>query len=216
LSEAPGSNLSLLDVYYIMQMCPFDTALRTGFSNPTDATFGNVKQSPFCQLFTGDEWAMFEYAGDLGLYYDYGYGNSNGPAEGSGYVQELLSRLTSKATDSVGVSSSFPLNKPFYIDFTHDDEMIAIFSALQLFPDARDTPLSLTTPDASRSFFTSKLVPFAAKMVVEKMECDSDIFGNQKEYIRLLINDQVQTLDFCDSDEDGLCELSAFVNALQG
>jgi hypothetical protein len=185
-------------------------------------------------LFTDEEWGMFEYAGDVGMYYGYGYvflsfpaippnllsstvihyfpryGSSDGASNGAGYVDELISRLTSTPTGSVKEDpTNFPLKKPLYADFSHDDQMTSIFTALKLFPDAKANPLSLTTPDPNRSFVASKLVPFAGKMVVEKMSC------NGKEYVRLFVNDQVQKLEFCGSGDDGVCELGAFVDGLK-
>lgn len=43
---------------------------------------------------------------------------------------------------------------------------------------------------------------------MEKLRC-----GDDGEYIRILVNDAVQPLEFCGANEDGLCTLGAFVES---
>jgi hypothetical protein len=50
--------------------------------------------SSFCNLFTKKEWKGFQYRWDLFWWYYGSYGSSTAKAQGIGYVQELLSRLT--------------------------------------------------------------------------------------------------------------------------
>jgi hypothetical protein len=45
-------------------------------------------------------------------------------------------------------------------------------------------------------------------MVTERLEC-----GYVKEYVRILVNDELQPLKFCGAGGDGLCELGAFVES---
>ena len=63
---------------------------------------------------------------------DYGYGQPTGRAQGIGYVQELIARLTNQyiyaSNSSVNSTitnnpTDFPLGRPFYADFSHDDIM---------------------------------------------------------------------------------------------
>jgi hypothetical protein len=49
---APGAKLNADDVWNLMSVCPIETQLRQA-------------PSPFCALFTKDEWAQFEYQGDV-------------------------------------------------------------------------------------------------------------------------------------------------------
>lgn len=66
---------------------------------------------------------------DLSLWYGNGPGNPSASAQGIGYVQELVSRLTKtritefkNTVNSTIVTSNvtFPLNQPIYVDATHD------------------------------------------------------------------------------------------------
>lgn len=63
---APGAQLKHKDIANLMNLCPFET-------------IAHERISPWCGLFSEEEWASYEYHGDL---YDY-YGN--GCAEFSTY-----------------------------------------------------------------------------------------------------------------------------------
>ena len=60
------------------------------------------------------------------------------------------------------------------------------------------------------------MVPFAGRMVIEKLECSTTsgrTVPDVKEMIRILVQDKIQPLDFCGADNDGLCTLDAFVES---
>ncbi|KAJ6502122.1 phytase [Mycena sanguinolenta] len=204
---APGANLSDIETSALISLCAFHTAA----SSPATDTL-----SPFCALFAPFEFTSFDYYFDLDKYYNTGYGAAGGlgRVQGVGYTNELLARLTrSPVRDETQTNrtldtdpATFPLNRTIYADFSHDNTMIAIFGALGLFRQAQ--PLSTTGPDASRTWRTHEMVPFGGRMVVEKLACDDE------EYVRILINDALQPLDFCAAkDRIGLCTLSAFVQS---
>jgi len=100
---------------------------------------------------------------------------------------------------------TFPLNRTLYADFSHDNEMIAIYAAMGLFRQ----PLSPdpSQPDPQRTWRVSHMVPFSARMAVEKLLC------GRKEYVRVFVNDALQPLDFCGAVEHGLCTLEGFVES---
>ncbi|KZV69047.1 phytase [Peniophora sp. CONT] len=197
-AAAPGANLSDSDTLTLMDMCPFDTL-----------SSGNA--SPFCDLFTAEEYVSYEYYYDLDKYYGTGPGNALGPVQGVGYVNELLARLTGQAVQDETQTNrtldsnptTFPLNRTFYADFSHDNTMVPIFAALGLFNSTALDPLK---PDENRLWVDSKLVPFSGHMTVEKLACSG------KEAVRVLVNDAVQPLEFC-GGVDGVCELAAFVES---
>lgn len=152
------------------------------------------------------------------------YGQKLGRVQGVGYVNELLARLTGqRVTDNTQTNrtldsspATFPLDRAFYADFSHDNEMIAIYAALGLFRQhqlANET-LHPTSPDPSRTWIASSLVPFGARMVVEKMECDARNTVPAGTYVRIFVNDALQPLEFCagtDKTDVGMCSLEAFV-----
>ncbi len=138
--------------------------------------------------------------------------------QGVGYVNELIARrrLTNSAVKDAtqtnrtldGSPSTFPLDRTVYADFSHDNQMISIYSAMGLFRPAQ--PLSTTTSDPRRTWLVSKLVPFAAKLVTERLECGGE---HKESFVRILVNDVLQPLEFCGGDGDGLCGLDAFVQS---
>jgi hypothetical protein len=93
--------------------------------------------------------------------------------------------------------------------------MTAIYAAIGLFNQTtiHVGDLNPTRPDPRRTWIASRLVPFSGRMVTEKLQCKA-AHGQEAEYVRILVNDVAQPLEFCGSG-NGLCTLSAFV-ASQG
>lgn len=132
-----------------------------------------------------------------------------------------------------------------YVDFSHGSAMVAIISAMGLFNRDSTSMLSVgggggildpRVADENRAWIASKIVPFSAKLVVERLDCGlplTRIFGKHEErgmghrqkrwreegqkgsvYVRILMNDAVQMPNFCEGfDEDGLCSLPDFVKS---
>lgn len=91
--------------------------------------------------------------------------------------------------------------------------MISIYAAIGLF---QDKPLDPGLPDLKRTWSVAKMVPYAGRMITEKVECRipiRDVGVRMTEYVRILVNDAVQPLKFCGAGRDGLCELDAFVRS---
>ncbi|KAJ7256493.1 phytase [Mycena haematopus] len=205
---APSANLSDTETSALISLCAFHTAAS---DIPADTL------SPFCALFTPSDFASFDYYYDLDKYYYTGYGAARGlgRVQGVGYTNELLARLTHlPVRDETQTNrtldadlATFPLNRTIYADFSHDNAIVAIFSALGLF--RQPYPLSTAGPDPQRTWRTHEMVPFSGRMVVEKLTC-----GDGGEYVRILVNDALQPLNFCASKDDvGICTLSAFVQS---
>ena len=74
------------------------------------------------------------------------YSQQLGHMQRVGYVNELLARLThrlvSDRTQTNGTLDSdgetFPLGRGIYADFSHDNEMVAIYAAVGRFRQGRD------------------------------------------------------------------------------
>jgi hypothetical protein len=226
---APGANITQDNIMPLMSLCSFETLARQ-------------KTSLWCWVFKPKEYDQFEYWTDLEKYYFTGYvatsllgfgvdtvpssyGHPLGPVQGIGYINELIARLTNTPvkdntqTNHTTTSNRllFPLDRTIYADFTHDNSMMAVYSALGLFDDRRDGPSSAiimdpTKPHKRRSWYTSRLTPFASRMVVERLQCHQE--DNQmKTRVRILVNDAVAPLPFCGDLGDGICDLDAFVRS---
>ncbi|KAG9234958.1 histidine phosphatase superfamily [Amylocarpus encephaloides] len=209
-SNLPGVNFTTATTIDMMDLCPFNTV-----ASPT----GEI--SPFCALFTEIEWNQYDYYQSLGKYYGYTWGNPLGATQGVGFANELLARLTNtpvKDHTSTNYTldsapSTFPLggSTSLYADFSHDNDMTAIFGALGLYNNTR--PLLNTTIEDVREmggFSASWTVPFAARAYFEKLDC----VGASEEYVRVLVNDRVLPLEMCGGDSLGRCTLSSFVDSM--
>ncbi|KAI9070321.1 acid phosphatase [Trametes sanguinea] len=207
---APGAELTNDDVFHLMAMCPFDSVAKE-------------TMSPFCAMFTEDEFRAFEYHGDLEKYYKTGYGEKLGPIQGVGYVNELLARLTGtpvKDHTTHNSSLEFPLDRTVYADFTHENLMIAVYAAMGLFNVTEPLdPRHMPSPDhkdpSGQSWIASRMVPFSSRMVTERLACVRPDYNEEEKigtYVRVLVNDEVQPLEFC-GGEEGLCELEKFVES---
>lgn len=122
--------------------------------------------------------------------------------------------------------------KGVYADFSHDNDMMTVFAALELY---NSTTLLLPTDtrlerndERLAGYAAAYAVPFGARMFVEKMTCGS---GNNKEekagkeegkekekereMVRVILNDRVIPLQSCGADELGRCELSRWIESLE-
>ncbi|KAI0686380.1 phytase [Cytidiella melzeri] len=215
-TAAPGVNLTTTEVFNLISLCPFDTIF-------------NFKKSPRCTLFEQFLVALPGFAcnGDLNKFYGTGYGQPLGPVQGVGYINKLFSRLThSPVHDSTQTNRTldsspltFPLTRSLYANFTQDDEIAAIVSAMGLFRQPR--PLNPTNPNPGRTWKASTIVPFLGRVVVERLACTArtgpGVLGLRKRTVDgkvcVLVQDEVQHMEFCEADKDGVCTLDAFVKS---
>jgi hypothetical protein len=262
-NDAPGGQLGDLDVEQYIPLYLKDATARmqqyapAGFSFNVNDTYamqsicayesGYIGSSSFCSLFTLDEWTGFESSLDQEYYYDYSFGNPTGRAQGIGYLQELIARLTNEFITSSNSSvnstitnnaKDFPLGRPFYADFSHDDILISVMTAMSL--DYFKDPPSLTAypPDPKRKFILSRITPFTARLITEVIGCASpdptaqpaartQYYPGQYGYspakathkfIRMRLNSGILPLTTirgggCAGRTDGLCALDSFLKS---
>lgn len=201
-----GLELNQDHLYSMQQLCSYDTV-----------AFG---RSDFCGLFTQQEWLDYEYAWDLAFYGGYGPGATVGKAQGVGWLNEFMSRLTKTKWDESTQTTenrtlntnerAFPVDRNFYADFTHDSTIAGVLAAMSL-PDF-EHPMPVHQPDRQRKYRTSTLVPFGARLVFEEISCAAE------GYVRMLLNEAIVPLDQlprCQSRVDGLCAREDFIKALE-
>ncbi|KAK0243834.1 phosphoglycerate mutase-like protein [Armillaria nabsnona] len=202
-----GYNLTIEDTYVLQQMCAYET-VALGYSQ-------------FCTLFTEEEWEGFDYALDLSFWYNSAFGSPVGRVQGTGYVQELVARLTQERIKEHRLSTNatldddpttFPFGNSLYVDATHEVVVLNIITALNLTTLAATGPLPYDHIPENRSFKVSELAPFATNMQFQLLECTS-VPGQQ---IRIVINDGVVPLTGikgCPDQKDGMCPVETFVAA---
>ncbi|KAH9050588.1 phytase [Lactarius hengduanensis] len=173
---APGANLSNKDTYNLMSLCAFHSQ-------------ATMTPSPFCGLFTSEEFRGFEYFGDVDKFYDNGHGGNLGRVRGVGYPVRDNTQ-TNRTLDAS--PETFPLDRTLYADFSHYNTMVSIYSALGLFRQylLPGQKLNPGDPSSLRTWILSNMVPFGGRMVVERLK----------------------PLKFCGGVR-GLCELHAFVES---
>ena len=207
-ADLPGANLSMDQTIYMMDLCPFNTV-----------AYEDGIISPFCAFFSEAEWRSYNYYETLNKYYGFSYGNPLGPTQGVGFANELIARLTNTyIQDHTSTNhtldddpATFPLGRKLYADFSHDNDMTAIFSALGLYNNTVPLPNNtIVEAEAASGYSASWTVPFAARAYVEKMQCH----GQSEELARVMVNDRVLPLTQCGGDELGRCTLSKFVASL--
>lgn len=156
------------DTYAMQSICAYEN--------------GYIGMSDFCNLFTLEEWESFEQTLDIEYYYDYSFGAPTGRAQGVGYQQELLARLTKQyiTSSNSSVNSSldnnaaqFPLGSPFYADFTHDDIIVSVLTSMSVDYFREHPSLTQVPPDPSRHFILSKMTPFGGRLITEVIGCNS-------------------------------------------
>lgn len=143
------------------------------------------------------------------------YGQKLWRVQGVGYANELLARPTgtpvqdetqTNHTHTLDESPiTFPLDRTFHADLSHDNQMISIYSALGFFVQPHD--IDPVRPEKRRTWKDSRMVPFSGRMITEKLACHGKT-GIKK---RALVSDAVQPLAFCGARADGLCALANFV-----
>ncbi|KAG8816269.1 hypothetical protein FRC17_000379 [Serendipita sp. 399] len=212
-----GYALSVEDLFAMQMLCAYET-VALGYSS-------------FCPLFTEEEWEGFEYTNDLYFWYESGFGSPVARALGSGYVLELLSRLTqipirssssqpTKSSSTFSVNTTldadplmFPLDQPLYVDATHDVILLYVITALNLTTLARDGSPSPDKMRRERTWVSSRIAPFASNMHIQLLSC-SDPQLEHDTQIRIILNDGVVALtgvEGCPHQKDGMCPLSTFI-----
>lgn len=219
----PGLNLTDDLTFGMQSLCAYETV--------------GLGTSPFCQLFTEEEWLGFEYTLDLEFWGDYSFGSQTGRAQGVGLAQDVLARLTNTTIAPADVtmqntsllnSTYFPLDQPLYFDFTHDDVIVSILTALN-YTQVLGEQLTGTSANASRTYKLSHVTPYAARLVFEVADCTADARANTststnastgltQSVIRTLLNDALVPMSEaqgCTPRPDGGCLLHEFVTYQQ-
>jgi len=208
--QLPGANMSLEETVNMMDLCPFNTV-----------TSVKTRLSRFCHLFSKQEWEAYEYYESVDKWYAFGPGNPLASTQGVGYVNELIARLTKtpvkdKTTTNSTLDSNpttFPLDRPLYADFTHDNTLMTVYGALGLYTNDTVLPSDrILPPTKAGGYSASWAVPFAARMYVEKMQCGTD---HDVELVRVLVNDRVVAPKGCKADKLGRCKVDDFVKGLE-
>jgi hypothetical protein len=220
-----------IDIFAMQSLCAYE--------------YGALSSSDFCSLFTINEWRAYEQGLNLAFYNTYGLGNGTGRAQGIGYVEELIARLNHQLI-TVSYSSvnstldsseqTFPLNQPFYLDMSHDNNIASVLAALSI-DYFREDLSQIFPPPFNQHYRVSRMTPFAARLITEKIGCvssspvatnstrteySSSQYGYSSasatnKFVRMRLNNGIIPLDtirggFCSVGRtDGLCPMNNFL-----
>ncbi|ORY74618.1 histidine phosphatase superfamily [Protomyces lactucae-debilis] len=178
-----GIAWTLADTVALQTLCAYET--------------NALGYSDFCELFTMQEFRDFDYGESIWFQQSTGFGAATGRAQGIGWVNEMLRRIEKSPLDLTTLSSEnttldgskvfFPIDQAIYVDFTHDSVIAAVLTALDFEQFSAWLP-STGPQDSNERWSTSRLTPFAARLVVELIECDDG------EYIHFMLNGQTVSL----------------------
>jgi len=160
----------------------------------------------------------------LSFYYSQGFGSPVAAAQGKGYLQQFLARLTDTPIDEsdsannktfTGSSTYFPTNQSIYADATHEVVVLDTLTALNLTALYAGGPLDLKERTEGQ-FSASRVVPFGTHLVVQILECSS---CKETKQIRFIVNDAVvpihDSYEGCEWNRDGMCAFDTVMTAWQ-
>ncbi|KXH33488.1 multiple inositol polyphosphate phosphatase, partial [Colletotrichum salicis] len=221
-------NLTLTqsDVSQIPYLCGFESQI-TG------------RLSPWCDIFSDEEFLQYEYFQDLRYYYGVGLGTDVPKTMMTPYLNALMDifvqgpSVTGKREDG----SAFNLPK-LLVSFLNDGQLNQLVAASGVFDEQR--PLSSTHKDDSRPFVSSRFTTMRGTIAFERLNCvgagnstnvnatrfaqrtppirrsnctqpSPPIQDNQNAtYIRIRLNDAVYPIPTCNSGPGSSCQLEDY------
>ena len=178
--QNPGLNLSTSEVENLFQWCAYEINVRGS--------------SPFCDLFTNEEFVRYSYSNDLSNYYSNGAGNNFTRIAGSPLLKASLALLKDNTNSN-----------QIWLSFTHDTDLEIFHSSLGLLEPAEDLPTDyIPFPNP---YVHSSIVPQGARIYTEKYQCEDD-----ESYVRYIINDAVVPIPKCATGPGFSCKLDDFEN----
>lgn len=180
-----------MDIFAMQQLCGYETVIRGS--------------SPFCQLFTAEEWISFEYYFDIKYYFELGYGNYLSPYLGIHWVKAV--------TDQLQKSSQQKL----FINVIHREMIPIVLVALGLFDQTNFIQGNNIIPIFplneifhNRLWKSSEMIPFLGRIQLQLVSCSST--DSNGPFVRILVNSSVKPLPGCSQGPGESCPLHLFVN----
>lgn len=167
-----GLELNPLEIYGMMEMCGFEILVRGS--------------SPWCDVFSHEEWLDFEYGRDLLHFYRAGPGNDFAGAMGWLWLNATTTLLADSAASGV------------YFSFVHDGDIIPLLSTLGVLDESKGVAiLPNNRRKTDRKWRTSDVTPMGGRLVFERVTCsNTGVYKNlRRSYVRLFINDGIVDLE---------------------
>lgn len=165
---SPELNISNSEVSQLLNYCGYDLNVS-----------GNNK---ICKIFTTNEFLIHSYYYDLKYYYSKGPGHNMTKYIGDSYVSTLMNLFKNHQDIKSSVS------------FTHDTDLLHIFSTLGIFNDFNSKDeienLPINYINFKSNWKISNITPMGGRLVFEKLKCR--VNNDHEDYfVRILVNDAV-------------------------
>lgn len=188
-------NITAADVATMQYLCGFETSIR-----------GTI--SPFCSVFTQEEFRKYEYTQDLRYYYGNGPGSEGGKGKYMMFpflvsIADVLDGSPSNGADKVGVV------QPLTMAFLNDGQMSQLVSQVGVFDDEPLLPATYM-PD-SRKYIASRFCSMRGTLSFERLSCPS----SAAQYLRVRLNDAVYPIPSCQSGPGKSCPVSEYRQYVQ-
>ncbi|PWY75868.1 MFS general substrate transporter [Aspergillus eucalypticola CBS 122712] len=158
------------EVFSMQEMCGFETTVRGS--------------SPWCDVFTREDWRNFKYGRDLVQYYRGGPGNPYAGAMGWLWLNATANLLR---------------EGPKAGPIVHDGDIAPFLTALDIMRDGMYDPFLPGTHRAEdRVWYTSTVMPMGGRVTLERMACSPTDPGHNmnKTFLRININDKIVPLSY--------------------
>lgn len=150
-------NLTLSDVNLMPYLCGFESQI-TG------------RLSPFCDIFTDEEFKMYQYSNDLRYYYGIGPGTDLPATMMTPFLDSLIDLFVQgPEVEGVGLDgSSFQVPK-LLMSFFNDGQLTELVTASGVFDEQE--PLSATEMDDERLWMSSRFLTMRGTIAFERLNC---------------------------------------------
>ncbi|KAK6458872.1 acid phosphatase [Scheffersomyces xylosifermentans] len=179
----PGLDITNSDISSLFQICAYETNSR-GYS-------------PFCDIFTQDEFVTYGYANDLAFYYSSGPGGHNSVTAGAVQFNATMALLKDNSAK----------NK-IWLTFSHDTDIELFSSALGLFDTLE--PLPNAQVRVRDAYHHVDVIPMGGRFITEKLSCENDTF------VRFIVSDAVIPVKGCADGPGFSCRLDKFEDYIKG
>ncbi|CAI5759322.1 unnamed protein product [Candida verbasci] len=178
LVDNPGLNITTSQISGLFLWCAFEINVR-GYS-------------PFCNLFTLDEFIRSGYQNDVGNYYSIGEGNNMSKVVGSPMVEASLKLLQEDNDNKI------------WLMFTHDTDMELYLTSYKLIVPEND--LSVDQISFPNPYNGAEMFPQSGRTYLEKFKND-----NNESFVRFIMNDSVFPYPNCQNGPGFSCPLDKFI-----
>ncbi|KAK6462584.1 secreted acid phosphatase [Scheffersomyces coipomensis] len=177
VAQNPGLDLTKSDVSELFSWCAYEINVRGA--------------SPFCDLFTNEEFIRNSYETDVTDFYKQGPGNNLSSTIGSSLLNASLTLLKNDSAE-----------QKIWLSFTHDTDLELFHAALGILEPKELLPTSyIPFPNP---YVHSSIVPQSARVYTEKYQCSNT------SYVRYIVNDAVIPIPQCNSGPGFSCEFSEY------